>query len=56
MIDIYGKYVWVISLKGEKGITITNAFQKIFKKLDRRPKKISVDKGNNFTIDQWNRG
>ena len=29
--DIYGKYAWVISLKYEKGITITDAFQKISK-------------------------
>ena len=28
VIDIYRNYVWVISLKVEKGITITNAFQK----------------------------
>ena len=29
IIDIYGKYPWVILLQGEKGITITKAFQKI---------------------------
>ena len=28
-IDIYSKYSWVAPLKGEKGIIITNAFQKI---------------------------
>ena len=28
VIDIYGKYAWVISLKDKKGITITNSFQK----------------------------
>ena len=27
--DIYIKYTWVIPLKDKKGITITNAFQKI---------------------------
>ena len=27
--DIYSKYGWVIPLKDKKGITITNAFQKI---------------------------
>ena len=31
VIDIYSKYAWVITLKDRKGITITNAFQKIFK-------------------------
>ena len=29
--DIYRKYAWVIPLKDKKGITITNAFQKILK-------------------------
>ena len=27
VIDIYGKYAWVIPLKHKKGITITNTFQ-----------------------------
>ena len=29
VIDIYSRYVWVIPLKDEKRITITNAFQKV---------------------------
>ena len=29
VIDIFSKYAWVIPLKDEKGITITNDFQKI---------------------------
>ena len=29
VIDIFNKSAWVVSLKDEKGITITNAFQKI---------------------------
>ena len=29
VIEIYSKYAWVIPLKDKKGITITNAFQKI---------------------------
>ena len=29
IIDIYSKYTWVIPLKEKKGITITDAFQKI---------------------------
>ena len=29
VIDIYAKYAWVSPLKDKKGITITNAFQKI---------------------------
>ena len=31
VIDIYSKYTWGVLLKDEKGITITNAFQKILK-------------------------
>ena len=26
VIDIYSKYAWVVPLKGQKGITITDAF------------------------------
>ena len=29
VIDVFSKYVWVIPLKDKRGITITNAFQKI---------------------------
>ena len=31
VIDIYRKYASVIPLQDKKGITITNAFQKIFR-------------------------
>ena len=48
VIDIYSKYAWVIPLKDKKGITNTNAFQKIFKESNRRPNKIWVDKGSEF--------
>ena len=46
VIDIDSKYSWVIHLKDKKGITITNAFQKILKESDRKPNKIWVDKGS----------
>ena len=29
MVDIFGKYSWVVLLKDKKGITIVNAFQSI---------------------------
>ena len=38
--DIFSKYVWVVPLKDEKGITITNAFQKILDGSNRKPNKI----------------
>ena len=46
VIDIFSKYAWVIPLKDKKGMTITNAFQKILDKSGRKPNKIWVDKGS----------
>ena len=37
VIHIYIKYTWVIPLKGKKGITITNAFQKVLDISNRKP-------------------
>ena len=48
VIDIYSKYAWVIPLKDKKGITITNAFQKILDESNRKPSKIWIDKGSEF--------
>ena len=48
VIDMYSKYAWVIPLRYKKGITITTAFQKIFKKSNRKPSKVWVDKGSEF--------
>ena len=36
VIDIFSKCAWVVPLKDKKGITITNAFQKIFDGSNRR--------------------
>ena len=46
IIDIFSKYAWVVPLKDKKGVSIVNAFQSIFKKSDRKPNKIWVDKGS----------
>ena len=48
VIDVFSKYVWVVPLKDKKGVTITNAFQKILKESDRKPNKIWVDKDSKF--------
>ena len=53
VIDIYSKYAWFKTLKDKKGITITNAFQKMLKESNRKPSKIWAV---NFTIDQLNHG
>ena len=52
VIDIYRKYAWVISLKDKKGITITNAFQKILKESNRNQTKYGLIKAVNFAINQ----
>ena len=46
--DIYSKFAWVIFLKDEKGIAITNAFQKILDESNLKPNKIWTDKGSEF--------
>ena len=46
----------VIPLKDKKGISITNAFQKILDKSNRKPNKTWVDKGSEFynrPIKSW---
>ena len=48
VIDNYSKYAWVILLKYKKGITITNAFQKILDESNRKANKIWIDKGSEF--------
>ena len=48
VIDIFSKYVWVISLKDKEGITITNAFQEFFKESNRKPNKIWIHKEGEF--------
>ena len=48
VIDIFSKYAWVIPSKDKRGITITNAFQKILDESNRKPKTIWLDKGSEF--------
>ena len=43
-------------MKDKKDITITNAFQKILDKSNRKPNKIWVDQAVNFIIAQLNHG
>ena len=38
----------LVPLKDRKGVSIVNAFQKILNRSARKPKKIWVDKGNEF--------
>ena len=49
VIDIFSKYAWVVPLKDKKGTSIVATFQSILKQSNRKPNKIRVDKGLNFT-------
>ena len=48
VIDIYSKYACIVHIKDEKGIAITNAFQKILDEPNCKRNKILVDKGSEF--------
>ena len=47
VIDLFGKYAWVVPIKDEKGTSIVNAFKKIISK-GRKSSKIWVDQGSEF--------
>ena len=56
IIDIFSKYASVVSLKDKNSVGIVNAFHSIFKKSNRKPNKIWVDKGsefNNRSMKSW---
>ena len=54
VIDIFSKFAWVVSLKNDKCITITNAFQKILDKSNGKSNKIWVDKvDKDRSIKSW---
>ena len=48
VIDSFSKYVWVISLKDKKGVSIANGFEKVLNDSKRKPNKIWVDRGSEF--------
>ena len=52
VIDIYSKYGWATPLKDKKGITITDAFQNIFKKSNKNQTNYGFIKAVNFVIAQ----
>ena len=47
-IDIFSRYVWVVPLKDETGITITDAPQKMSNESGRKPNKRWVDEGSKY--------
>ena len=50
--DFYSKYACVVPLKDQRGITITNALQKILDGSDLKQNKIWIDKDSEFYKDQ----
>ena len=42
------KDAWIVPLKGKKGITIANVFQKNLHESNRKPNKMWVSKGSEF--------
>ena len=46
VIDIFSKFVWIVSLKRKTGQEVANAFSSIL--IERRPSKTCVDKGQEF--------
>ena len=56
IIHIYSNYAWVIPLRDEKGITVTNAFQKTLEESNPKPNKIWAYKRSKFykrSIKSW---
>ena len=55
-IDVFTKYVWVKSLKYNKGKTILKAFIKIVNESNRKPNRLWVDQGRGFyrkLVQEW---
>ena len=52
VIDICSKHAWVVPLKDQKRIIITNAFQKVLINSEHKPNKIWETKAVNFTRDE----
>ena len=48
VIDIFGKYAWVVPLKDKQCVSIVNAFQKISNDSARKRNKIWIDEGSEF--------
>ena len=48
VIDVFSKYGWIVSLKDKKTESVSSAFDKIFKKAERKPEMLWTDKGSEF--------
>ena len=48
VIDLFGKYAWVVPLKNKKGVTTVNPFRSILDSSIRKPSKVWVYQGSGF--------
>ena len=48
VIDFFSKYSWVEALKDAKALTVSKAFEKIFKESKRKPENMNTDMGSEF--------
>ena len=53
VIDLFSRYVWVISLKNKKGESIVEGFKKMLDDSNRKPNKIWVDHGSEFYNNEF---
>ena len=48
VIDVFSKYGWIAPFKDKKTESVSSAFDKIFKKAERKPEMLWTDKGSEF--------
>ena len=56
VIDLFGKYAWVVLLKNKKGVTTVNPFRSILDSSIRKPSKVWIYQGSGFynkSFKQW---
>lgn len=52
VIDIFSRFLWVQPLKDKSAETVLKAFQKIFSKSKRIPRRLRTDRGSEFTNEK----
>ena len=55
-IDIFSKFAWIEPLKDKNGKSLKEAFARILKKVQRKPRALQTDKGSEFTnklLQRW---
>ena len=55
-IDVFSKFAWIESLKDKNGKSLKEAFARILKKAQRKPRALQTDKGSEFTnklLQRW---